>query len=109
MIPIAEILPQNLYSQDDARFLLGEQFGEKAAKEAILEACRAGQIESRKWRKRYWFTGRCYLEWVSRWAGPEVLPMPAQPIDEAVDASSGAPLGKSSGVEGRTPWARGGR
>jgi len=72
VIPIDQIIPGNPYSQDDAAFLMGEGFTEAAAKEAICEACRSGNLESRKWRRRYWFSGRNFLSWVSRWFGAEV-------------------------------------
>ena len=62
MIPIDRITPGNLYSQDDAAFLLGDGFSPKAAREAVCEACRSGQLPHRRWRKRYWFTGRVFLD-----------------------------------------------
>ena len=72
MIPVADILPQNLYSQDDAPFLLGEGFTEDAAREAICEACRAGELKGQQWRKRWFFSGAEFLAWVSRWFGTQV-------------------------------------
>ncbi len=51
---------------------MGVGFTEAAAKEVICEACRSGNLESRKWRRRYWFSGRNFLSWVSRWFGAEV-------------------------------------
>ncbi len=72
MIPIEQIVPENLYSQDDATFLLGTGFTEDAAREAITEACRSGQLASRSWRRRYWFTGREFMAWIARWFGTEV-------------------------------------
>ena len=72
MIPIAQIIPENLFSQDDAKFLLGEGFTKDAAREVIREACRSGQLKNKRWRRRYWFTGREFLEWVSRWFGAEI-------------------------------------
>lgn len=72
MIPVNDIIPGNIYSQDDASFLLGEGFTKAAAREAICEACRSGQLRSASWRRRYWFTGRAFLEWASRWFGTEI-------------------------------------
>ena len=72
MIPIDQIVPGNPYSQDDAVFLMGAGSTEAAAKEVICEACRSGDLESRKWRRRYWFSGKNFLSWVSRWFGAEV-------------------------------------
>jgi hypothetical protein len=69
MIPVEQIVQVNLYSQDDACFLMGDGFTAKSAKEAICQACRTGQLENRLWRKRYWFTGRAFLEWLRRWFG----------------------------------------
>lgn len=71
MIPVSQIVPQNLYSQDDAELLLGGGFSRKAAREAICEACRSGQLRSTQWRKRYWFSGKAFLEWVGQWFGSE--------------------------------------
>ena len=73
MIPIAEIIPENLYSQDDSPFLLGAGFTEDAARETICEACRSGELTSRKWRGRWWFAGREYIDWVSRWFAGKVV------------------------------------
>jgi len=72
MIPVDKVIPGNLYCQDDAQFLLGSGFSKAAAKEAISEAARAGQLTSKQWRKRWWFTGREFLVWVSRWFGTEI-------------------------------------
>ncbi len=72
MIPIDQIIPENLFSQDDAEFLLGEGFTKDAAREALREACRSGQLKSKRWRRRYWFTGREFVNWVSRWFGAEI-------------------------------------
>ena len=41
MIPIDQIVSENLYSQDDADSLLGKGFTPDAAREAIGEACMA--------------------------------------------------------------------
>jgi hypothetical protein len=70
MIPITAIIPTHIYSQEDAPLLLGTGFSEDAAREVILEACRSGELESRQWRRRYWFTGRAFLDWVTKWFGP---------------------------------------
>jgi hypothetical protein len=72
MIALTEIVPDNIYSQHDAAALLGAGFTDDAAREALLEACRSGELESRQWRRRYWFTGRSFLAWVATWFG--VLP-----------------------------------
>jgi hypothetical protein len=72
MIPIGQIIPENLFSQDDAEFLLGKGFTKDAAREVIREACRSEQLKNKRWRRRYWFTGREFLEWVSRWFGAEI-------------------------------------
>lgn len=86
MIPIDKIIPANLYSQDNAQFLLGNGFSKAAAKEAICEACRSGQLESKRWRRRYWFTGHEFLAWVARWFGSEFT------VD--IDADEEAPLAR---------------
>ena len=72
MIPIGQIVEGNLYSQDDARLLLGNGFSAKAARDVICEACRSGELNNRSWRRRYWFTGREFMDWVSRWFGAEI-------------------------------------
>jgi len=82
VIPLDSIAPGNLYSQDDAPFLLGEGFTPEAAREAICGACRSGQIAHREWRRRYWFTGRAFLEWVGREIGVEVALQRAAPEPE---------------------------
>ena len=38
MIPVDQIIEGNLYSQDDATFLLGEGFGDKVAREIFCAA-----------------------------------------------------------------------
>ena len=73
MIPINDIAAENLYSQDDAQFLLGDGFTKDAAREAICEACRAGDLEAKRFRKRWWFTGREFLVWVSGWFGEDLV------------------------------------
>ena len=72
MIPISEVVPENLYSQDDALFLLGSGFTKRAAKELLCEVCRKGELSHSYFRKRYWFTGREFLEWVAKWFGREI-------------------------------------
>ena len=72
MIPVSKIMPENLYSQDDGQFLLGQGFSVKAAREVILEACRSGQLSATSWKKRYWFSGKDFFEWVMRWYGSQV-------------------------------------
>jgi len=72
MIPITKITDANIYSQDDAGFLLGSGFTKKAARETIRSACQNGQLESRFWRKRWWFTGRQFKLWVRRCFGAEI-------------------------------------
>jgi len=72
MIPIGQIVEGNLYSQDDARLLLGNGFTAKAAREVICQACRSGQLKNKHWRRRYWFTGHEFLKWVSTWFGAGV-------------------------------------
>ena len=62
MIPVDQISPGNYYSQDDACFLLGDGFSKRAAKETICAACRSGELQCRKHIKRYWFTGKAFLE-----------------------------------------------
>ena len=83
MIPVDSIHVDNLYSQDDATFLLGDGFTEKAAREAICEACRSKELAGRHWRKRYWFTGRAFLAWLRTWFGPEIS-IPAEPCTEPI-------------------------
>jgi hypothetical protein len=73
MIPITDLVPENLYSQEDAPFLLGTGFSEDAAREAICAACRAGQLVNVRWRRRYWFSGRAFLDWVASWFGDEAI------------------------------------
>ncbi len=72
MIPIDKIVPGNPYSQDDAAFLMGKGLSQDAAKEIVCEACRSGQLKASKWRKRWWFTGRAFIDWVARWFGAEI-------------------------------------
>jgi len=72
VIPVDKIIPKNLYSQDDALFLLGDGFTKDAAKEAVCEASRSGALVAQQWRKRWWFTGAEYLKWVSTWFGSAV-------------------------------------
>ncbi len=72
MIPVADIVPENLYSQEDSVFLMGDGFTEEAASEVVCEACRSGDLRATKWRKRWWFTGREFLAWVSRWFGERI-------------------------------------
>jgi len=64
VIPVKEIESANLYSQDDARFLLGNGFTAKAAKEHITGACRARELKAAKSLGRWWFTGEAFLAWV---------------------------------------------
>ena len=64
MIQITDIKPQNLYSQNDAEFLLGDGFSKKAAKEHISQACRLGELKASKNLGRWWFTGDEFLKWV---------------------------------------------
>ena len=71
MIPLDQIIDVNLYSQDDAVFLLGRGFTGKAAREAIRSACKSGQLEGIQWRKRWWFTGCAFKAWVKRWFGAD--------------------------------------
>jgi len=87
MIPITEIIDANIYSQDDAGFLLGSGFTKKAARETIRSACQNGQLESSFWRKRWWFTGHQSKLWVLRCSGAEVkVPVEdhASPIAQVV-------------------------
>ena len=72
MISITEIEPNNLYSQDDGEFLLGQGFSVKSARDIICEACRSGQLPATLWKKRYWFAGKDFLEWIQRWFGRQV-------------------------------------
>ncbi len=73
MIPIDEIRAENLYSQHDAEFLLGKGFSKRGAKEFVREACHSGQLSNRFYRKRYWFTGAAFLEWVGKWSGIDLV------------------------------------
>ena len=86
MIPIDQIIPGNPYSQDDAVFLMGEGFSEDAAKEIVCEACRSGQLKASKWRKRWWFAGRAFVEWVARWFGAEIESDDGQGEEGVVEA-----------------------
>ena len=81
MIPISQIIPDDLYSQDDAEFLLGEGFTRKAAREAICAACRSSDLRNAQWRKRYWFTGRDFIEWVRGWFGAGLPELHLKGID----------------------------
>lgn len=74
MIPVSEVTPENLYSQDDAQFLLGEGFSRKAAREAIREACKTGELRSSKWRGRSWFSGQSFLTWIREWPAATARP-----------------------------------
>jgi hypothetical protein len=80
MIPVAEIVPENLYSQDDAEFLLGDGFTPKAARQVIGEACRSGNLISHKWGRRHFFAGREFLVWLRQnglpvGVGPALAPL----------------------------------
>ena len=92
MIPVNEIIPHNLYSQDDAGFLLGEGFTKKAAREAICAACRSGDLRNAQWRKRYWFSGRSFVEWVRGWFGAGPPSIPPQEIDGRAPRRKDTPL-----------------
>lgn len=94
MIPVAQIIAANLYSQDDAEFLLGEGFSEKAAREVICEARRSGQLPSTQWRRRFWFTGASFLAWVGRWFG-----LPVGEIEEEVASVGGSRYGRRTDPE----------
>lgn len=74
MIPVIDIVPENIYSHHDAPKLLGGGFSEKAAKEWLLEACRSGELDSTECRRRHWFSGRSFLIWVRDWFGAVVEP-----------------------------------
>jgi hypothetical protein len=111
VIAADETISENLYSQDDALFLLGEGFTKEAAREAICEACRSGELESRMWRRRYWFTGCVFLEWVSRWFQAEV-----EAVNDRGEEGEGAlapalPLGDDAPrrLGARSPTRREGR
>lgn len=67
MIQINNIVAENLYSQRDASFLLGNGFTKKAARQMISEACREKQLNANKYKRQYWFTGADFLEWVEKW------------------------------------------
>lgn len=99
MIPLDDIVPANLYTQDDAMFLLGDGFTKKAAREAICEACRSGDLPAKEWRRRYWFTGRDFLEWVRRWFGEKGLqrdnPAPCNPEPDMGQCSVDQPIGRA--------------
>lgn len=98
MIPMADIIPGNLYSQDDATFLLGEGFSKRGAREAITEACRSGALPARLWRRRYWFRGADFLEWVRLWFGSSELRALASRRDKPHNPTrrTGSALGKDS-------------
>jgi len=102
VIPVDQIVPENLYSQDDALFLLGDGFTKDAAREAICEACRAGEMECSNWRRRYWFTGAAFLEWVARWSGVAVA-------GDEPDVDSRAPAGHDARVNPEPARRPGGR
>ena len=94
MIPIDGIVPDNLYSQGDAVLLLGEGFSPEAAREVICEVCRSGELPHKRWRKRYWFTGRDFLDWVGGWFGENLGP-PAE-------GHAGSPLAHEAPVRHNT-------
>jgi len=109
VIPIDKVIPGNLYCQDDAQFLLGSGFSKAAAKEAISEAARAGQLTSKQWRKRWWFTGRAFLEWVGGWFGTGIG---VEDTHEAENRLEPAPRRGDDGarrLRARSPTRREGR
>ena len=69
MIPIRDIIPENVYSQDDASFLLCDGFSEIGAKQQICNACKSKDLKARKYARRWWFSGSAYLEWTKSWLG----------------------------------------
>ena len=107
MIPIDKIIPANLYSQDDATFLLGTGFTEEAARETLCEACRSGQLTAQQWRKRWWFSGAEFLAWVSRWYGSEVKI--DKDADEEDPLARVLPLGQDRGSDPEPARRPGGR
>ena len=66
MVPMSQINDEDIYSQDDAPFLLGQGFSAKAAREAICKACRNGELRSKIYMRRYSFTGRDFKSWAKR-------------------------------------------
>ena len=69
MIPISKITPSDIYSQEDAPFLLGNGFSQKAARQTITKACLRGDLKAVMRLRRYWFTGKEFLDWVKRTFG----------------------------------------
>lgn len=66
MVPMSQINDEDVYSQDDAPFLLGQGFSAKAAREAICRACRSEGLQSKFYMRRYCFTGKDFKAWVKR-------------------------------------------
>lgn len=77
MIPLTEIVDDNLYCQGDAPFLLGVGFTEDSARKEIREACRNKEIQSKYRKRKYWFTGKAYKIWVLGWFGSEEIRLDA--------------------------------
>ena len=63
MIPISEIDDEDIFSQKDAPFLMGQGFSEKSAKETICRACRSGELQAKVYMRRYSFTGKDFKAW----------------------------------------------
>ena len=69
MIPLSDIILENVYSQDDASYLLGDGFSKVAAKQQICNACKSGTLKACKFARRWCFTGAAFLEWTKKWLG----------------------------------------
>ena len=63
MVPMSQINDEDIFSQSDAPFLMGDGFSAKAAREAICRACRNEGLQSKFYMRRYCFTGRDFKEW----------------------------------------------
>ena len=63
MIPIREIIDENVYDHKDAPFLLGQGFSEKSGRQVICQACRNGGLPSVFYMRRYCFTGKDFKAW----------------------------------------------
>lgn len=98
MIPVDQIVHKNVYTQDDGPFLVGEDFTLRAAKEFIRAACRSGELPSRFYRKRYWFTGKDFLDWIARWSGSTTVEELASAASTGQNSLDDNGLGAAQGV-----------
>lgn len=92
MIPLSQIKDEDLFCQDDAKFLMGAGFTEKAARKQICRACKCGALVSKYFQRRYWFSGMAFKKWVKSWFGSERIRLDVSACQE----HSGTCQGKRS-------------